>query len=429
MRRVLFSATLGIVACRVAAPSASTPPSSTPPPPAKTTEVDAPDLDAHRAVRLIRELVATVAGEPGHELDVVDALDAATSDEAMIDGILLAAARIPLAQSDELLHRIKRQSGTKALETLREAYASLRVLTTLSDAKTDALPEAIRPHIVGAQKRWTARRDDVWNAWLGVPSHALALASSDPRVAPVLMRGQALMGIHTPSTTFADALDPELRALGTSIATDEPLFRLLTNKRTPRQRKRFLAAPRARWTIAAPGGRTPHPDTHFSTTIEYVGDGIPYVTFVFDSALSEEQLRRTLIRALIFQSLLSDSMLFTAGIDFAEVGPDGHVIELDEQVPKKHRAAYAACGSAGALDTLLLRKQSPSPMLHGLAPVTTTEDAVLEQAHRCVLAAVQADIAPAPPESLVRGPATRLALFQMLARFEEPIDLDTLRTR
>lgn len=418
MRWALLSSLLVSFGCRSSQPPA---PTQTPSisPTSVTGVYGAVGLDEDQALRQLRDLLATLAGNAEHDQAVRNAVKTADDDETFIDAALVAAARLRLAEEPgQVVREIGREWGHETLVAFAEAHTSLRVLAVLADTKPDALPEEVRPHIEQARQRWMARRQAIWDAWLDLPLPALAAASNDPRIEPTLRRVQALMGVETELASFSDSLDPKVRAFGQQLAADEAIFGLLTGDR---EREQYLRAARARWTERAPTDSAPAaiPEASFGVVVQNAGDGTVDLTFVLEPALDADELRRALLRSLILQNLFAGSVLMAAGLDFSELDADGDPVNPDMPVPRKYRLAYAGCGSAAALDTLLWRSPSPSPLLAGLQPSRPNEE-LLDWSHQCVLDAAGDAISPARPGDLGgRGAMSRLVLFALLASFEE----------
>jgi hypothetical protein len=150
---------------------------------------------------------------------------------------------------------------------------------------------------------------------------------------------------------------------------------------------------------------------------------------VFSAKLSGDALKRAFIHSLLFRQLLTDyQMLATAGGDFAKKGEDGGVDPNTSIVPDKYDPLYARCGGTAALDTMLVGYGTTYPLLAGMKSKQPSSDKALTVAHKCIIEGAKGDIRipPKDDEFDTEGPApaSRLAIYQMLARFEK-FDVDT----
>ena len=109
-------------------------------------------------------------------------------------------------------------------------------------------------------------------------------------------------------------------------------------------------------------------------------------------------------------------------------GPDGGVDPNTSIVPDKYDPLYARCGATAALDTMLVGYGSTFKLLGGVAAKVKDSDKALGIAHKCIIEGARGDIRiPAKDDEFDTegpAPASRLALYQMLARFEK-FDVDT----
>ena len=164
------------------------------------------------------------------------------------------------------------------------------------------------------------------------------------------------------------------------------------------------------------------PELGFGVHREDLGGGYNELTFVFSRKLSGTSLKKAFLRSIVYGKLLTDfGMLATAGSDFAQRDENNVIDSKTAVVPDKYDPLYAKCGSAAALDTFITHYKGKYPFLADL-PANGNSDAILNTAHKCVIEGAKGDIhVPAKNDDKdVEGPApgSRLALYQMLARFE-----------
>jgi len=162
---------------------------------------------------------------------------------------------------------------------------------------------------------------------------------------------------------------------------------------------------------------------------EDLGGGYNDLTFVFSPKLSGADLKRAFLHSMLFRQLLTDyQMLATAGGDFAVKGEGGGIDPNTSIVPDKYDPLYARCGATAALDTMIVGYGTTFKMLAGVAAKVKDSEKALSIAHKCVIEGARGDIRiPAKDDEFDTegpAPASRLALYQMLARFEK-FDVDT----
>jgi hypothetical protein len=143
---------------------------------------------------------------------------------------------------------------------------------------------------------------------------------------------------------------------------------------------------------------------------------------VFSKGLSGGALKKAFLQSVIYAHLLHDfQMLSTAGSDFAQRDEDNVIDSRTAVVPDKYDPIYAKCGSEAAVNTLVAHYGGTYSVLSGLSG-SKNSDAILDKAHKCVIEGARGDIhVPEKGDDKdVEGPApgSRLALYQMLARYE-----------
>jgi hypothetical protein len=160
----------------------------------------------------------------------------------------------------------------------------------------------------------------------------------------------------------------------------------------------------------------------FGVHREDLGGGFQEMTFVFSKKLKADDLKYAYLRSHIYRHIFSDfQTLSTSGGDFEE-----------NVVPDKYDPAYAKCGSEAAIDSFIIGYKGDYPLLAGLKPKMEDEEKIIERSVKCIVAECSPEIRNPDPddESDSQGPApgSRLAFFQMLARFQKiEVDLEAMR--
>ena len=230
---------------------------------------------------------------------------------------------------------------------------------------------------------------------------------------------------------------PQFKEWGSTIKENEDLLIAMLNMKDLRDREEFLGDTHSLWVMegsdkvpAKAKKLRPDKAMGFSALREDLGGGYNDMTYVFAKGLSGPALKKAYLRSIIYGQLLHDfGMLATAGSDFAERTADNVIDATTAVVPDEYDPLYAKCGSAAAIDTFINNYKDKYPILADL-PADSNPDNILNQAHECVIEGARGKIhiPPKDDEKDVEGPApgSRLALFQMLARFEN-IDVNMAR--
>ena len=375
-------------------------------------------------------------------------LPSGLSQEQKIRAIVMATAeadawayrpniRRPYADQ---IHKIKRGFGDDQAQLIQKAYADLELLAFFNDPKADEaiakLPADVKPIVEKMKAEYQKGKEDVWNRWMKIKMYARRVVSRDEPFRPLLRSLQKQMGLEEPPPrTWMESMDAPFEGWAKQIADNEKLFEMLTNLREPKDREAFMTDTHSVWAVEG-SPLVPDkaknveidPQLGFGVLREDLGGGYSDLTFVFSKKLKGDKLRYAFLRSIIYGSLLRDFQMFaTAANDFAERDADGKIDPNTAMVPDKYDPLYAKCGSKAAIDTLLLHYGKDFPVLAGLRPSTKKAEKILDIAHECVIEGARPDIyIPDPNDDKdVTGPApgTRLALYQMLARFEK-LDVD-----
>jgi hypothetical protein len=388
-----------------------------------------------------------VAGDYKYELEAgvmgVIRLPAGSTKEERIRALVQATAEADAwayrkdARRDfaDLVNRVKNSYGKEQRDKILKAYAELRMLQYFNSesakADVDALPEDVRPTVEAMRRYYVDNKQKVWDDWMAVKLYARRVVAGDEPFFGVLRGIKKELGKEEPPPiTWEDAMTtPQLRAWAAEIRKDEKLIGTLLNQRELRDREAFLTDTHSLWVIE---GSPSVPDKAkkvkidpilgFGVHREDLGGGYNDLTFVFSKKLDGVALRKAFLRSLIYGHLLSDfGMLATAGSDFAERDADNVIDPTTSVVPDKYDPLYARCGSGAAIDTFINHFSKDYAILQGL-PSNGNPDALLKSAHECVIEGARGDIhVPSKNDDKdVEGPApgSRLALYQMLARFE-----------
>ncbi|MCA9652630.1 MAG: hypothetical protein KC501_22120 [Myxococcales bacterium] len=335
----------------------------------------------------------------------------------------------------DLVNRVKNGYGKDQRDAILKAYAELRMLQYFNgetaQADVAALPEGVRPVVEAMRQHYVDNKQAVWDEWMAVKMYARRVVAGDEPFRGVLRDIKKELGKEEPPPrTWEESMStPQFKAWAAEIRKDEELLTKLTNLRDLRDREAFLADTHSLWVIEGSpevpkkaGKVRPDKDLGFGVLREDLGGGYNDLTFVFSKTLSGNDLRKAFLRSLIYGHMLSDfQMLSTAGSDFAVRDADNVIDSTTAVVPDKYDPLYARCGSGAAIDTFINNYAEKMPILQGL-PALSDQDAILGKAHECVIEGARGDVyIPAKDnEQDVEGPApgSRLALYQMLARFE-----------
>jgi hypothetical protein len=322
------------------------------------------------------------------------------------------------------VQRVKRSFGQEQHEAILKAYADLKLLDFFNgpdaQAAIDQLDGANKAAAEALKAEYAGRQQEIWDRWMEVKMYARREVAGDEPFKSVLRGIRAQLGLKEPEPiTWEVAHGPEFKAWADEINKNEELFKMLTNLRELREQEEFRTDTHTYWVMQGSPqvpekakGVKIDPDLGFGVHREDLGGGFQEMTFVFSKKLSGSKLKRAYLQSHIYRHLHIDfQMLAAAGGDF-EIGT----------VPDKYDKEYAYCGSGAALDTMIVHFGKKIPMLSDLSPSTKDEDKILNVAHECIIAHCSPEIKnPDPDDEMdVEGPApgSRLAFFQMLARFE-----------
>lgn len=334
-----------------------------------------------------------------------------------------------------LVEKLKYSYGEETKTKVLDAYAELKLLSFFGSPEADkALGELsgdAKSVAEAMRKEYTEGKQDIWKRWMGVKMYARRLVGQDEPYRSVLKKIAKDFGQEEePPRPFKDSVEAPFKQWAAAIEADEKLLTMLTNYKELRDRVDFLGEAHTLW--AFEGGDLV-PERARGVTIdkkigygffrEDLGGGYNDLVFVFSKKLSGNELKRAFLHSFLFRQLLTDfQLLSTAGPDFAQRGPDGSLDVATATVPDKYDPLYASCGATAALDTMLYSFGSEFSLLNGLPSKVKDSDAALKIAHKCIVDGAKGDIKiPAKNDEFDTegpAPASRLALFQMLARFE-----------
>lgn len=334
-----------------------------------------------------------------------------------------------------LVEKLKYSYGDDTKTKVLDAYPELKLLSYFGtpeaekaigelsgDAKTVA--EAMR-------KEYTDGKQDIWKKWMGVKMYARRLVGQDEPFRSVLKKIAKDFGQEeVPPKPFKESVDAPFKEWAAAIEGDEKLLTMLTNFKELRDRVDFLGEAHTLWAIEG-GPNVPERAQNvvidkkigYGFFREDLGGGYNDLVFVFSKKLGGTELKRAFLHSFLFRQLLTDfQLLSTAGTDFAKRGIDGSIDVSTATVPDKYDPLYASCGATAALDTMLYSFNSEFALLNGVPSKVKDSEAALKIAHKCIVDGAAGDIKiPAKNDEFDTegpAPASRLALFQMLARFE-----------
>lgn len=339
----------------------------------------------------------------------------------------------------DLIHRVMRGYGNDQKEQILRMYGQLRLLQFFNSADAqaaiDKLPEDVKPTVVAMQQHFVTDKEKVWQDWMNVRMYARRVVAGDEPYRSVLRQIKQELGHEEPpALTWEQSMDGPFQGWAAEIKNNEELFIKLTDLRELKDREEYLNETHALWVIDG-SPKVPakaknvkiDPELGFGVHREDLGGGYNELTFVFSKKLSGTALKRAFVRSIVYGQLLTDfGMLATAGGDFATRDENNVIDAKTAVVPDKYDPLYAKCGSSAALDTFVTHFKSKYPFLADL-PGSPDEQTTLNAAHKCIIDGAKGDIhVPAKDDMKdMEGPApgSRLALFQMLARFEN-VDVD-----
>jgi hypothetical protein len=324
------------------------------------------------------------------------------------------------------IHRVMRSFGDPQKDAILKAYADLRLLEFFNSpdaqAAIDALSGDAKAAAEAIRQEYAGKQKEAWDRWMGVKMYARREVSGDEPFKTVLRGIRQQLGYKEPEpVTWEQAHGLEFRSWADEVNRNEELFKLLTNLRELREQEEFRSDTHTIWAVegssavpAKAAGVKIDPELGFGVHREDLGGGFQEMTFVFSRKLSGSKLKHAYLRSHIYRHLHTDfQMLSAAGGDFVE-----------GIVPDRYDPEYAYCGSLGAMDTLIVHFGKKFPLLADLRPATKEEEKILNVSHECIIQHCLPDIKnPDPDDPMdVEGPApgSRLAFFQMLARFENP---------
>jgi hypothetical protein len=342
----------------------------------------------------------------------------------------------------DLIHRVKRGYGDDQKEAILKQYANLRLLQFFNSpdaqAAIDALPGDVKGGVQAMQTHYVNDKQKVWEDWMAVKMYARRVVAGDEPFRGVLRTIKKELGKEEPPPlTWEESMDGPFLAWAKDVKDNEELFIKLTDLRELKDREEYLNETHSFWVVEG-SAKVPEkakktkvdPQLGFGVHREDLGGGYNELTFVFSRGLSGTGLKNAFLRSIVYGQLLTDfGMLATAGSDFAKRTEDNVIDSTTAVVPDKYDPLYARCGSAAALDTFITHYKGKYPFLADL-PAAGDSDAILNAAHKCVIEGAAGEIhVPAKGDMKdVEGPApgSRLALYQMLARFEN-IDVNMAR--
>lgn len=346
----------------------------------------------------------------------------------------------------DLVHRVGRGYGEDQKQAILKAYASLRLLQFFNSpdaqAAIDGLPAEAKGVVSEMRDHYVGSKENVWEEWMAVKMYARRVVAGYEPFRGVLRGIKKELGKEEPPPrTWAESLkDARFSQWGKEIEGNEELLIKLTNFRELREREEFMNDTHSLWVMQ---GSADVPEKAkklkidkamgFAALREDLGGGYNDMTYVFPKKLTGPALKKAFIRSVIFGQLLHDfHMLSTAGSDWAERSPDNIIDSTTSVVPDEYDPLYAKCGSGAAADTFINHYASKHSFLAGL-PSNKDSEGVIKSAHDCIVEGAAGKIyVPPKQEGKVRfddeGPApnSRLALFQMLARFEN-VDIAAMK--
>ncbi|MEM9453611.1 MAG: hypothetical protein AAGF11_05500 [Myxococcota bacterium] len=335
----------------------------------------------------------------------------------------------------DLVNRVKNGYGKDQRDKILKAYAELRMLQYFNGesakADVDALPGDVKAPVEQLRQYYVDNKEKVWDEWMAVKMYARRVVAGDDPFRGVLRDIRKELGKEEPPPrTWEESFaTPAFKTWGAEIRKDEKLLSMLLNQREMKEREALLSDTHSLWVVE---GTAEVPkkaakvkidkDLGFGVVREDLGGGYNDLTFVFSKKLSGPALKKAFLRSIIYGHMLSDfQMLATAGSDFAKRDADNVIDSTTSVVPDKYDPLYARCGSGAAIDTFINNYKDEFPILEGL-PAATVPEKILGDAHQCVIDGARGEIhIPAKDdEKDVEGPApgSRLAIYQMLARFE-----------
>jgi hypothetical protein len=341
----------------------------------------------------------------------------------------------------DLIHRVKSGYGIEQRDRILKSYAHLRLLQFFNSAEAGAaiaeLPDDLRGPVSALSNHYTQNKEEIWEEWMAVKMYARRVVAGDEPFRGVLRQIKKELGKEEPPPrTWEESMDAPFKGWARQIRDNEKLLVMITNMKELREREEYLSDTHSVWAmegsslIPAKAGKVqPDRELGFGVLREDLGGGYNELTFVFSRKLSGGALKKAYVQSVIYAHLLHDfQMLATAGSDFAKRDADNVIDSKTAVVPDEYDPLYAKCGSGAAVETLVHHYGNVFPVLSDLRGSGQAEQ-ILDRAHRCVIDGARGDIhIPAKDNDKdVEGPApgSRLALYQMLARFEN-IDVSAM---
>lgn len=335
----------------------------------------------------------------------------------------------------DLVNRVKNGYGKDQRDKILKAYAELRMLQYFNGesakADVDALPGDVKAPVEQMRQYYVDNKEKIWDEWMAVKMYARRVVAGDDPFRGVLRDIRKELGKEEPPPRMWEEsfATPAFKAWGAEIRKDEKLLSMLLNQREMKEREALLNDTHSLWVVEG-AAEVPKKAAKvkidkslgFGVVREDLGGGYNDLTFVFSKKLSGPALKKAFLRSIIYGHMLSDfQMLATAGSDFAKRDADNVIDSTTSVVPDKYDPLYARCGSGAAIDTFINNYKDEFPILAGL-PAAKVPEKILNDAHQCVIDGARGEIhIPAKDDDKdVEGPApgSRLAIYQMLARFE-----------
>lgn len=334
-----------------------------------------------------------------------------------------------------LMEKLKYSFGDDTKTKVLDAYPDLKLLSFFGTPEADTAIEALSGDVKGVaeamRKEYTDDKKTIWNKWMGVKMYARRLVGQDEPFRGVLKKIAKDFGQEeVPPKPLQESVDAPFKEWAAAIERDEKLLTMLTNFKELRDRVDFLGETHTLWAIE---GGPNVPERAAGVVIdkkrgygfyrEDLGGGYNDLVFVFSKKLAGTELKRAFLHSFLFRQLLTDfQLLSTAGSDFAKRDIDGQIDVGSAVVPDKYDPLFAGCGATAALDTMLYSFGSEFALLGGVPSKVKDSEAALKIAHKCIVDGAAGDIKiPSKNDEFDTegpAPASRLAIFQMLARFE-----------
>jgi hypothetical protein len=395
-------------------------------PNATETELDNPE----NTYEVTAGVLAVIRLRPG--------LSESEKVKAIIKGTAVADGWVhqPDARRDyaDHIHRVMRSFGQDQADEVLDAYGELKLLDFFNgEAADDAIAQlsgSMQSATKEMQSVYVNEKDKIWDRWMGVKMYARREVAGDQPFKTVLRDIRKDLGQAEPTPlSWEEAHDSPFKAWANAVNGNAELFAMVTNFKELREQEDFRGDTHAMWVMAdspliPEKARKVKPDKSlgFGVYREDLGGGYQEMTFVFSKKLNDRDLKWAYLRSHIYRHIFADfATLSAAGGDFKE-----------GIVPDKYDPAYAKCGSEAAMDAMVASYKDKYPVLGGLKPSLDNEEKIMERVVKCIIAECSPEIKNPDPddEKDVEGPApgSRLAFFQMLARFQNiDVDLNEMR--